>query len=106
MTIYAGDRAPKAWQLQLTAMSGVDFTAVTAWEFHVRRPDGKHATWTAEPSDLSSSAVKLTHVLAADGSDVDDYGPYDVIAWLTLAAGNLQSDPVTLFVQDSYGVRV
>lgn len=106
MTIYAGDRAPKAYQLVLEAMPGVDFTAVTGWALAVERPDGTKTTWTADASDVTTTAATLTHVLAADGSDFPIKGPYDVHAVLTLASGQLRSDSVTEFVQDEYAIRV
>lgn len=108
MTIFAGDRRRKAYALALEAADDdVDFTEVSSWEMRVRLPTGGHSTWAAFASQVTESSAVLTHVFADDGSDLPVAGPYDVIAWLTFADGGaLQSDPVTVFVQDPYAVRV
>ncbi len=107
MTVYAGDRSPKAFALDVTPNDGVNLSQVTAWEMRVRRPDGTRATWSADASGVTPTTAKVTHVFAADGSDLPIPGAYDVIVWLTFSnGGQLQTDPYMLTVYDSFGTRV
>jgi hypothetical protein len=109
MTLYAGDRSPKAYQVDLSAIEDVDFVQVETFELRVRRPDGTKTTWTAEVvgGSLTASAVSVIHELAADGSDLPKAGAYDFFVYMYMTGGGeLQSDPFTEYVQDPYGTRV
>jgi hypothetical protein len=105
-TLYAGDRAPKTYELSIGETAGIDYTTATAWAMSVRRPDGTYATWAVTTGPLTPTAVTLVHLFAEDGSDLPLVGAYDVRALATLPGGEIQSEPVTEFAADPYGVRV
>jgi hypothetical protein len=105
--LYAGDRAPKAYQLELVPLDdGVDFTIVTAWALYVRLDDGTFKVWDVTATDVTPTTATLTHVFAVDASDLPRSGSYDIFALLTVPGGFLRSDPVTEYVGDPYGMRV
>lgn len=80
MTLYAGDRAPKAVAFPLDC--GVtDPTLVDSVRVMVAMPTGVTAEWTATIAKRSEGSIAVLSVLAADGSSVPVDGEYVARLW-------------------------
>ena len=80
MTLYAGDRGPKAIRIDLRT-APVDGTLVDAVVVRVRRPDGTETTWTPTIASATTTLVSLTYVLDGAGADLSIPGQYAIRAW-------------------------
>lgn len=75
-THYAGLRGPLyAWELALSAIPGVNFTAPKEMTVTVIRPDSSTVVWSSGDAGITfptatPSALVARHVFAEDGSDV------------------------------------
>jgi hypothetical protein len=90
MTLYVGDRSPKAVRFVVSTGS-VNGTTVASVALKVRAPNGEEAAIT--PSTVTSAtSVALTWVLAGDGSSLPVAGTYWARAWLYDAGSALLLD--------------
>jgi hypothetical protein len=80
MTLYAGDRSPKAVRFTL-ATGAVDGTTVDSVTLKVRSPSGAEST-IAPAFTATATSVAMTWTLEVDGSSLPVAGTYWVRAWL------------------------
>jgi hypothetical protein len=80
MTLYAGDRSPKAIRFTLATgdVTGTDVDSVT---LRVRSPSGAEST-VSPAFTATATSVSMTWTLEADGSSLPVAGTYWVRAWL------------------------
>lgn len=97
---WAGAAAPERYVLRIWPDASLDFGDVTAAALRVRPPGNRAVvTWTATFAiDGVTGQLVLTHVFAADGTDVAVAGSYMVQALLTVPGGVRRSEPVSLAV--------
>jgi hypothetical protein len=76
--------------------TGKTLTTATKKEFHVIKPDGTAATWTA----TESGTVPGTLLYTTMAGDLDQSGPYLIVAYVEWATSNYTSDTIILIVQE------
>lgn len=106
--VYVGDSSPKAYVLVLDREDGddIDLTTVETAELSVlRKGETSPVTWAASISHATTTAITLTHVFAADGTDLPNAGLYAVVARLTTPGGVLSSDTYALPVRARFDTR-
>lgn len=104
MTLYAGAEGPETVVMKLGHSPDFDFTAVTAAEIVVRKPDRNIVIWSVILSAQTTTTLTLTHVLAAAGADVPKAGEYVIYARLTVPGGHVRSHTRRLPVHDRFDV--
>jgi hypothetical protein len=75
--------------------TGKTLTTATKKEFHVIKPDGTTATWTATESGTVPGTLLYTTI----AGDLDQSGPYLIVAYVEWATSNYTSDIIILIVQ-------
>lgn len=96
MSLRAGDRAPKSVRIVLTD-SSLDMTTVTSVELETCTPAGNHVAWSWAIAAATTSTLTLDHVLAPNGSDVQDAGDY-VVTGVLHGTVDRDIEPVTFSV--------
>jgi len=97
--VYVGMRSPYAVQVDVSPSDTMpNLSIVSAATISVTKPDGSTASWSATLSNQTATTLKLTHVLATDGTDVATPGRYVLVAQLTTPAGLRISEPTHLYV--------
>lgn len=100
MSTYAGARDPEALQVTLSSGAGVDLTTVVSAAGTLYRPDGSTASWPFTLGAETAMSLVITHVYAADGSDVPSAGGYKLAIVLTFpAAVTRRVTPITFTVR-------
>lgn len=77
-----------------------DFSAVATAEFHVVKPDGTEATWSATIVAQSVTQITLRHFYA--NGDVAIPGRY--VALASMDSGSIRSEPVEFYAYGKYEV--
>lgn len=80
MSLYQGDRSPKAVEVTISTGS-TNGALVTSVLLRVLRFDGTTVDWTMVPTSTSATSVTCVRVLAADGSDTEVIGALRGRAW-------------------------
>jgi len=76
--------------------TGKTLTTATKKEFHVIKPDGTTATWTATESGTVPGTLLYTTI----AGDLDQSGPYLIVAYVEWSTANYTSDAIILIVQE------
>ena len=94
--MYVGARDPEFAEIVI-ADAEFDFATVTSAELEVETPGPTETlSWDWSLDTSIPGQITLTHVFAADGSDVPRVGPYIVTGWLLTPASRRRVDPVRL----------
>jgi len=81
----------------ITLATGQDLTGATKTEFHVVKPDGTTATWTATESGIAGSLTYTT-----DADDLDQSGLYLIVAYVEWGeTSKAPGDPYILEVMET-----
>jgi hypothetical protein len=102
--LHQGDGSPASYVLQVVSEDGTDLTTVSAAVIKVQFPDLSFHDWAVIISNQTPSAMTLTHVFAADGSDLPMPGVYYAYALLTVGAGHIRSDTRQIPVFDTFEI--
>lgn len=86
MTLYAGDRYPKAVAIDI-ATGVVDGTTVATVRVKLSTPTGELDWGTLTPTSATTTKVSLLKPLAADGASLPIPGSYQMRAWAYSAGG-------------------
>lgn len=99
---YVGMAAPYTVEVDISPSSDAvmlpDLTVVTGVSLAVDGPLGS-AVWTATIVEQTTTLLRISHLLAADGSDIAKAGSYYLRPILTTPAGAQWGDPVLLLVK-------
>lgn len=87
--LYVGARDESVVLHLVPEGDDVDFTFVVTGEctIEVQQPDGSSGSWPATVSNVTTTTITLTHVLAADGSDVPKAGPLKFYGKMPVVGG-------------------
>ncbi len=105
--LYEKQQAPDSYVLSVTpGTSGLDLTTVASAYFVVLQNNNLVASWDAALTNQTTSTLTLTHVLAANGTDVPERGTYVIYAKLIITAsgGTVRTSPNALIVKGEFEV--
>jgi hypothetical protein len=100
--VRRGARAPEAVRLTVTNdlrdAEPFDFTTATAASIEVTDVRGVTRTWAAVMTQQSSSSVVVSHIFAADKTDVPKAGSFELMVLFTVPDGVRRAGPCELNV--------
>lgn len=102
-TVYQGALAPEAYELTVTAPSGVDLTTASGFTLHVRTPTAETVTWSVVASGVTATTAVLTHLFQAGETDIP--GAYSIYASFNISGGSLRTNTQVLWVLEQFALN-